>query len=392
MLSNTTMNRRNWLRNAGLVGAGLAAAPSIIAKPTQGQTWYHGVRSWEQSPEFLPKIDVLSARLLANENPYGPSPMAKLAIMESVGLGNRYGHGDAAKLIDMLAEKEGVSKEQIILGPGSTDILEKTAIVLFRNGGNVVSADPAYMSLINTAQSFGATWKSVPSTSDWSHDLEGMKKAIDSETKLVYVCNPNNPTGAITDGKALYKFCSEVSEKVPVFVDEAYLDFLPPADQLSMVKLVQEGKNLIIARTFSKIHGMAGLRLGYGIAQPELLEKISSMARTTMGLNITTLRGGMASLGDTKFLENCRKWNTEVREFTADKLQSMGYETVPSHTSFLLFPLEEKTDGKIFLQKMYEQGVGVRFFNIHNQPYCRVSIGTMDEMGLFLEGLKKVIG
>lgn len=392
MVSKSKMNRRNWLRNAGLIGAGLATAPSIMAKPTQGETWYRGIRTWEQKLDFLPKIDVLNARLLANENPYGPSPMAKLAIMESVSMGNRYGHGDAAKLIDMLAEKEGLSKEYIMLGPGSTDILEKTAIVLFKNGGNVVSADPAYMSLIKTAESFGATWKSVPCNKDWSHDLEGMKKAIDAETKLVYICNPNNPTGAITDGKALYKFCSEVADKVPVFVDEAYLEFLPPADQLSMVKLVQEGKNLIIARTFSKIHGMAGLRLGYGVAKPELLEKISGMVRTTMGLNITTLRGGMASLKDEAFLKNCRKWNMEAREFTTEKLQGMGYEPIPSSTSFLLFPLEDKTDGKLFLEKMYQQGIGVRFFEIHNQPYCRVSMGTMDEMDLFLEGLKKVIG
>jgi len=387
------MNRRNWLRNAGLLGAGLAAAPSVIAKPTSPrQTWYEGVRSWERSLAFTPKMEGLSARLLANENPYGPSPMAKLAIMESVGMGNRYGHGDAAKLIDMLAEKEGVSKKQIMLGPGSTDILEKTAIVLFKDGGNIVSADPAYMSLIKTAQSFGATWRSVPCNSDWSHDLDGMKKAINADTKLVYICNPNNPTGAITDGRALYKFCDEVADQVPIFVDEAYLEFLPPADQKSMVELVQKGKNLIIARTFSKIHGMAGLRLGYGVAQPELLEKISGMVRTTMGLNITTLRGGMASLKDETFLKNCRKWNTEVREYTTEKLVSMGYDPIPSYTSFILFPLEAPTDGELFLKKMFDHGIGVRFFEIHNKPYCRVSMGTMEETGLFLDGLKKVIG
>lgn len=386
------MNRRNWLRNAGLIGAGLATAPAIMAKPSQAPTWYEGVRSWERSLAFTPRMQGLNARLLANENPYGPSPMARLAIMEAVNEGNRYGHADAARLIDMLAEKEGVSKEQIMLGPGSTDILEKTAIVLFRNGGNVVSADPAYMSLIKTAQSFGATWKSVPCKSDWSHDLEGMKAAIDADTKLVYICNPNNPTGAITDGKALYQFCDEVADRVPIFVDEAYLEFLPLEDQQSMVELVQKGKNLIVARTFSKIHGMAGLRLGYGIAQPALLEKISSMARTTMGLNITTLRGGMASLQDEAFLKQCRAWNKEVREYTTEKLVEMGYTPIPSHTSFILFPLEQPTDGQVFLQKMLEQGIGVRYFDIHNQSYCRVSIGTMEENSLFLEGLKKVIG
>lgn len=393
-MNTQLMNRRNWLRSAGLVTAGLATtSTSLLGKATpKGQTWYEGVRSWERSLAFTPKMEALKARLLANENPFGPSPMAKLAIMESVSMGNRYGHGDAAKLIDVLAEKEGVTKEHVMLGPGSTDILEKTAIVLFKEGGNIVSADPAYMSLIKTAQAFDAEWRSVPCTNDWAHDLKGMEKAIDENTKLVYICNPNNPTGSLTDFKELYQFCNRVADKVPVFVDEAYLEFLDPAEAMSMAKLVREGKNVIIARTFSKIHGMAGLRLGYGIAQPEMLEKIGGMVRTTMGLNITTLRGGLASLKDTSFLENCRKWTKEAREFTFENLQSMGYDPIPSHTSFILFPLEGGTDGKLFLEKMFAQGVGVRFFEIHDKPHCRVSIGTMDEMAMFLEGFKNVVG
>lgn len=387
------INRRKWMRSAGLLTAGLAGAPSLFANTTaEEKTWYEGVRSWEQSLSFSPKMQNLKARLLANENPFGPSPLAKLAIMESVGMGNRYGHSEAAKLKEILAEKEGVSPEQIILGPGSTDILEKTAIVLFNQGGNIVSADPAYMSLIKTAQAFNAKWKSVACTADWSHDLDGMKKAVDQDTKMVYICNPNNPTGSLTDFNALYKFCSEVSEKVPVFVDEAYLEFLDPSEAKSMVKLVQEGKNVIIARTFSKIHGMAGLRLGYGIAQPAILEKIRSMVRTTMGLNVTSIMGAKASLKDYTFLENCRKWTAETRAFTFEKLTEMGYEPIPSYTSFILFPMEPGTDGKLFLSKMMENGVGVRFFSIHDQPYCRVSMGTMPEMAIFLEEFKKVVG
>lgn len=394
-MSGKTMNRRNWIRSAGMTTAGLATAPALLAKtsqPAKDASWYAGVRSWEKSLAFTPKMEALKARLLANENPFGPSPMAKLAIMESVGMGNRYGHGDAAKLKEMLAEKEGVEVSNIILGPGSTDILEKTAIVLFKDGGNIVSADPAYMSLIKTAQAFEAEWRSVMCTKDWAHDLDAMKAAINEDTKLVYICNPNNPTGTLTDAKKLYAFCSEVADQVPIFVDEAYLEFLPPEQQHSMAKLVQEGKNVIVARTFSKIHGMAGLRLGYGIAQEETLEKIRSMVRTTMGLNVTSLRGGMASLKDGTFLENSRQWTAESREFTFAGLKSMGYDPIPSYTSFMLFPLQEGIDGERFLKDMYGNGIGVRFFEIHNKPYCRVSMGTLEEMGLFLEGLKKVIG
>lgn len=159
-----------------------------------------------------------------------------------------------------------------------------------------------------------------------------------------------------------------------------------------MVKLVQEGKNVIVARTFSKIHGMAGLRLGYGIAQAETLEKISGMVRTTMGLNVTTLKGAMASLKDQAFIDNCRKWTAEAREYTMEQLQTLGYDPIPSYTSFMLFPLTGPVDGELFLQKMFDQGVGVRFFEIHGKPYCRVSMGTMDEMSLFVDGLKKVVG
>jgi histidinol-phosphate aminotransferase len=392
-MSLNAINRRSWFRQAGLVGAGLATAPTLFGKSTPtGQSWYEGVRTWERSLAFTPAMEELKARLLANENPFGPSPMAKLAIMESVGKGNRYGHGEAQKLKAMLAEKEGVTPEHIILGPGSTDILEKTAVVHFINGGNIVAADPAYMSLIKTAMAFDAKYKSVPLKDDWSHDLEGMSAAIDADTKLIYVCNPNNPTGTLTDSKKLYDFCKTASKKAPVFVDEAYLEFLPDADKHSMVKLVQEGENIIVARTFSKIHGMAGLRLGYGVAQPETLEKIRAMVRTTMGLNITTLIGGMASLKDETFIENCRKWNAESREYTFEQLKTMGYDPLPSHTSFILFPLENKTNGELFLESMFGEGVGVRFFEVHDKPYCRVSMGTMDEMKLFVNAFKTVVG
>ena len=146
------------------------------------------------------------ARLNANENPYAPSPKVIQAIAESVSQGNRYGHSDAETLISMIAEKEGVSKECIMLGPGSTDLLEKLAITRFQHGGNIVSADPSYMSVMNTAQAMGGTWKPVPLTSDFSHDLAGMKAAIDADTRLVYVCNPNNPTGSITEERKSNNF------------------------------------------------------------------------------------------------------------------------------------------------------------------------------------------
>ncbi len=386
---STSLNRRNWLRSTALLTAGLVAAPSLRPLQARSERALRQVRVWEHTLAAPPNVEELRARLLANENPYGPSDKVRLAIMESCSLGNRYGHGDAARLIDMIAEKEGVPKEYIILGPGSTDLLEKTAIVQFRRGGNIVSGDPAYMSLIKTALAFDAGWKGVPLLADYAHDLDGMAAAIDGETKLVYICNPNNPTGTITPADRLRAFCAAASERAPVFVDEAYLEFLDDPEASSMIDLVRAGKDLIISRTFSKIHAMAGLRIGYIVALPERIEKISSMVRGTMGLCITSLRGAIASMEDTAFQMNSKKWTAEARAYVYAELEKMGFDYIPSHTSFILFPID--MPGEEFLKKMYGEGVGVRAFEIDDKPYCRVSMGTREELALFAASLKKVL-
>lgn len=393
-MSTTTINRRNWLKRTALFTAGAAVTPGIglqakstLNTATKENFFEYHLPMWEWERTKRPE---LKARLLANENPFGPSDKTRLAIMESVAMGNRYGHGDAAALIKMIAEKEGVSEDHIILGPGSTDLLEKTAITHFMEGGNIVSADPAYMSLIKTAMAFNAKWNKVPLTSDWAHDLKGMEAAVDDDTKLIYVCNPNNPTGSITPADDLRAFCRKMADKVPIFVDEAYLDYLlDDPMKSSMVDLLKEGKNVIIARTFSKIHAMAGLRIGYAVALPETIEKITSMVRSTMGLCVTSLRGAMASLADETFQTNSREWTKESREIVYAGLDEMGFDFVPSYTSFILFPIA--LEGQAFLKKMYGEGVGVRAFEVFGKPYCRVSMGTPEEMSMFMDALKKVL-
>ncbi len=391
MIMTKKIDRRSWLRSTALVTSSFALTPSLKAFAMHEASAAPNFKAWdwERSYAARPDITKLKARLLANENPYGPSDKVRLAIMESAGIGNRYGHTAAAKLIDMIAEKEGVTPEHIMLGPGSTDMLEKTAITHFIDGGNIVSADPAYMSLIKTAMAFKAEWKSVPLTKEWAHDLPAMEAAVDKDTKLVYVCNPNNPTGSITESKALWSFCEKVADKAPIFVDEAYLEFLDKPESASMVGLVKKGKNVIIARTFSKIHAMAGLRVGYIVGLPETLEKISSMVRGNMGMSITSLKGAMASMEDLKFQENSQKWNKETREYVCEELKKLGFEPVPSYTSFVLFQIE--MEGKPFLEKMFGKGVGVRAFEVFDKPYCRVSMGKMNEMKLFVETLKQVL-
>lgn len=385
---NKLMNRRDWLKAGFLAAGGLASAPALAFKGAKLHRHAPGSVIQEMLPIFPFEESRMMARLNANENPYGPSPKVVKAIAESVSLGNRYGHGDAAKLIEMIAEKEGVKPENIMLGPGSTDLLEKTAFVQFQHGGNIVAGDPSYMSIMNTTQALGGNWKAVPLTADYAHDLPAMAKAVDANTNLVYICNPNNPTGSITDAGALKKFCTEVSVKVPVFVDEAYLEFLEKPETQTMVGLVADGKDVIVARTFSKIHGMAGLRIGYIVATEERIETITEKVRSTMGLCVTSLKGAIASMQEQNFLSQCKSQNTECREYVWDEITKLGYEPIPSHTSFMIFTIA--MDGKVFMKNMYEGGVGIRTYQMYDQSWCRVSMGTHDELAYFLETFKKV--
>ncbi|HEA19366.1 MAG TPA: histidinol-phosphate aminotransferase family protein [Pricia antarctica] len=392
-----TLNRRTWLKRGALTAAGAMIMPQFSFGETpraklkfdaQGRTLYSPFFK-EYNASIFPDETKLLAKLNANENPYGPSAKAIEAFQKSAHLGNRYAWRELFDLMDKIAVLENVDAKNVMMGPGSSDLLEKTAMVMFANGGNVVSADPAYMSLIKVAESVGATWKPIPLKEDWSHDLKAMEAAIDADTKLVYICNPNNPTGSMTNHAELVDFCSRVSEKVPVFIDEAYMGFLEDGAKKSMVSLVNEGKDVIIARTFSKIHGMAGLRVGYIVAQEATLDKIQEVTRGGMGITYPSIFAASASMDDIEFQDKSRKLNAECREFVYKTLDDMGYEYVPSSTSFILFPIE--MEGQAFLEKMTAQQVGVRAFDIMDKNWCRVSMGTMDEMKIFATALQKVL-
>lgn len=387
------MNRRNVLRSSlALAAGGLVtgkASGSVPLFRERREVGINKVRIWEEALAVRPDVRTLKARLLANENPYGPSSMARLAMLENVKMGNRYGHGESADLISLLAEMEGVPEDHILLGPGSSDLLEKTAIVMFHKGGNVVAADPSYMSLIKTALYFEADLKAVPLTDDYAHDLDGMAAAIDGDTKLIYVCNPNNPTGSLTDSSKLRSFCETQSSKAPIFVDEAYLEFLEDSTSHSMVDLVTKGKDVIVSRTFSKIHGMAGLRVGYIVALPKTIKKITSLSRPNMGMNVVSLKAALASVKDKEFQEMSRVKTKECREYIFSTLEGLDIPYIPSYTSFIMFPLQQ--DGKKYLADMFAHGIGVRLFDIDGAPWSRVSMGTMEEMEMFVDTLKKVI-
>lgn len=385
-----TVNRRSWIKQtlaAGGALTGVAMASDLFGRPALGLSPYNKMAVTEDYQIVLQNREELKARLLANENPWGPSKKAVAAIAESAVKGNRYVYSSSRKMLDVLAAKEGVTAEHLLLSAGSTDILEKTAFALCMKGGNVVSADPSYLSLIRTAQAIGATWKNIPLRSDYAHDLDAMEKSIDADTKLVYICNPNNPTGTLTPAKDIMAFCRKVNSKVPVFIDEAYLELMEKPE--SVVGLINEGYDVIVCRTFSKVHGMAGLRIGYMVAKPERIKMIQKLVRTEMGISVTSLEGALASIADTDFQEFTRKNNKAGRDYVFTELKKAGFNPIPSQTNFILFPIQMPT--KDLLEKMMAKGVGIRGFDILGKPYARVSMGTMEELKLFVKSINEIV-
>lgn len=389
------LDRRSLLKKGLFTLGGVALAPHLTMgafgnspQIIDGQGRFYYSPMVREHVIFPAEPVEIKAKLNANENPYGPPMTARKAVADSVYLGNRYAWKEMYELVNKIAKKEGVTEKHIMMGPGSSDLLEKTALVLFLKGGNVVSADPCYMSLIKVAEATGASWKPVPCKADWSHDLDAMEAAIDENTKLVYVCNPNNPTGAVTSASELRDFCKRVSKKVPVFVDEAYMELVEGGATESVVDLVAEGYDVIVARTFSKIMGMAGLRIGYMAALPETLDKIQAITRGGMGISYTSVFAALAAMDDAEFQDMTRKKNGLVKKYVCDELTKMGFDYIPSYTNFLIFPIS--WDGKEYLKKMSDKGVAVRSFDIMDKTWCRVSMGTMDEMKLFVSTLKGI--
>lgn len=383
------LSRRDWLRSSGFLAAGLTGlspwseAAGRAAAPRQ-QPFVH---EFAGLPPTMPK---LRARLFANENPYGISPSAREALIRAVEVGNRYAWMEFAELKGLIAADEAVKPANILFSPGSSDLLMAAAVHYARNGGTILTSAMTYDDLLERAARFGANIVSVPMTKNYQYDLATIKAKLTPAVKLVYIVNPNNPTGTIVPPAELEAFCRDVAPKVPVLLDEAYLDFLEPADRPRLAKLVAEGQNVILTRTFSKIHGFAGLRLGYAIGQPETLKTLRQYTNGDFAVSITTLMAGIASYKDKAWQDQCRTGNAQARDATVKALKELGYEVIPSQANFLLFPIRMKA--KTFENQLFAQGIGIQTREFDKQPFCRVSVGTMDEMNLFTEAFKKVVG
>lgn len=323
-------------------------------------------------------------KLASNENPFGPSPMALEAIREAAETLHFYPDGGGFKLRTALAAKHGVDFGNVVLGNGSNEIIELLCHSFLKPGAALIAAEHAFVVYKLMATLFGADYVEVPDPG-LVHDLEAMLAAVTPETRLVFIANPNNPTGTMVDQEACDRFVENLPEGVVAVFDEAYFEFLPDAPDL--VKYVREGRNVVVMRTFSKAHGLAGLRIGYGLMNAEL-GGLLNRARQPFNVNLLAQAAGLAALQDEAHLNRTVENNAEGLEFYERAFEERGLEFVPSVANFVLVRVG---DGDRVFQEMLKRGVILRAMGGYKLPeWVRISVGTPEQNRICLEKLDEV--
>jgi len=252
--------------------------------------------------------------------------------------------------------------------------------------GNVITAEPSYRVWNNQAETFGLSFKRIPLTSDKTLDLAGMMSAIDENTRMMYVCNPNNPVGTFIEDNLLRTFVSECSKKCLVLVDEAYTEF---ANLPSLKDIAVKNPNVVVAKTFSKIYGLAGARVGYAIAHPATIKKLGNLQPwNDVSVSMVTAAAASAALKDQSFVNDCREKTKQAREMCYDCFKQLALPYISSHTSFILFNIDKI--GADFSQKMQGKNIFVQYRDHFGGKWCRVSMGTLEEMKTFCNALKEI--
>ena len=368
-------SRRQFLRAT----AGAAVAPALFPG-----------REAAAAPQRLAGMDIDwgypedAVRVGLNENPLGVSPKAAKAMVDAVQYGNRYLR--SSDLTDKLAKLHGVEVNQIVYGCGSTELLTNVPWA-FAQDGEIVTGKQAYRDLPAEASRMGITTHMVPLDSTLTHDLDAMANAINDKTRVVNLTNPNNPTGTAVPAEEVRKFAGVVPKEAVYLIDEAYIHFAPESDSSAVV---HDYDNVLVLRTFSKIFGMAGIRVGYGIGHPDLIRK---MRRYSVRNNISVVgfAGALAAMDDTEHMDNYRALLRESREYYGRELTAMGVEHYPSRTPF--FVLNAERDGTKVVEELQEHNVFIRRGNDWDLPtFVRVTYGTMDDNRKTLTALKKVLG
>jgi histidinol-phosphate aminotransferase len=372
-MNTHSISRRQF---AHLVGVGAAAA--IVRPP---------ITIAKESVTVPPPAKTGVVRLSANENPYGPSAKAHEAMKNAHPACNRYPDEANDVLIDKIARIHSVNREQIVLGDGSSEILKLCAETFTGSTqGKLVVADPTFEAILEYSKACGADVVKVPLTSSYAHDLD--KMGASAQKGLIYICNPNNPTASITPKNDLHEFIAKTSPETMILVDEAYFHYADSPDYESVIPLVKDHPNLIVARTFSKIYGMAGLRCGYCVAQPETIKRMHAFQMWD-SVNVMALAAASASLNDEAQVTNGRKMNSEAKNFTLSELEKMGYKSIPSQANFIMFDCKKPVVPIIKVMKDKNVAVGRLFPAMPN--HMRLTIGKKSEMEAFVSAFKQVM-
>jgi histidinol-phosphate aminotransferase len=327
-------------------------------------------------------------KLNSNENCLGPSPMALKAIAEASADIHRYPDNSAYYLKNRLAEKCGVSPEQIILGNGSNEIVQFIIMTFLLQGEEVLTAKPTFLLYSIMSRVLGGKVKEIP-LKDFSYDLESMANEIQDNTKLIFISNPNNPTGTIVNRNLFQLFIEKIPDNVLLVMDEAYFDFVTANDFPDTLDYIKQKKNIILLRTFSKAYGLAGLRIGYAVGPSELINYMDRV-REPFNANFLAQRAALAAIDDTEHYEITMKNNRAGISYFYSQFQRIKLSYVPTQANFILVNVGPKAD--TVYQRLLEEGVMVRFMSDFGlNDYIRVTIGLPDENRKFIETLEKVL-
>lgn len=329
-----------------------------------------------------------SLKMASNENPLGPSPKAISAIKKMASKVHYYPEGGSPYLLASLAKKLSVEPGEIVFGNGSNEVIELLMRCLLIKGDNIVVSKHAFVVYKLIAQGVGAETLEAEPTKGLGHDLSAMAKLVNAKTKIIFIANPNNPTGTYVSGAELEKFMGSVP-KIPVVVDEAYYDYAEAKDYPDTIRMRKKYPNIISLRTFSKSYGLAGLRIGYGIADSELVGYLNRL-RQPFNVNMLAQAGALAALGDKAYLKKSQKLNSVGKKQLYKEFEKAGIEYVPTEANFILVNVG---NGRGVFQKLQMEGVIVRPMDVYGLPdYIRVTIGKKEQNVRFMKALKKVLG
>ncbi len=327
-------------------------------------------------------------KIASNENPLGPSPLALKAMGESLGETHRYPDGDAFYLKQKLADKLGIKEETLIIGNGSNDVLDIAARTFMQAGDEAVMGEYAFIVYPISTQAVGAKAVISPMP-DYTHDLKDMHSRITEKTKIVFIANPNNPTGTMVKRDEVQWFLDKVPEDILVVIDEAYFEYVDDPEYPDTLRYHDMGKSILTVRTFSKIYGLAGIRLGYGIAHEKL---VSQMHRVRHPFNVSSVAqtAGIAALDDVEHIQRSKELNREGLEYLRKELSELGIKFAPTFTNFILIDLE--VGPMPIYNALLREGVIVRPVAGYGlKTHLRVTIGLKDENVKFIDALKKVL-